>query len=252
MTETGVVAIVSASIAAVGVVTAAYIKRPKPITPPTFPSGPIQENFGFSAQEAYSHVEIDKAGNTKAIKGWRGIQLRKGTVMAQIPGRLWIDTPGGKIDGDPRLTKHTELGKNVSLVIRKKTDTECDYSVEITGYLTGDDPPLDYEIVANYSKAVLMTKQAVAAAYASASFKFDYHSFDVEYPIESLSLEVTFEQGVSVQAFGGVFLGRSENQDAVEFQRVQKGFTPQSRGGRFVIRKPNIGYRYFIYWAFTV
>jgi len=196
-------------------------------------------------------VEVDREGGTKAIRGWKGIRLRQGTVMAQIPGRLWVDTPGGTIKSDPRLVTHTDLGKNISLVIRKKTATECDYAVEITGYLTGDDPSLDYEIEVNYSKVVLMTKNEVQASYASASFKFDYHSFDVEYPIESLDLEVIFPQGFAVTAYGGVFQGRTENLDAQEFQRVQKGFTRNNRGGRFSIKKPAIGFRYFIYWSFS-
>ena len=191
-------------------------------------------------------------GDSQVTRGWHSIKMRKGAVMADIPGRLWVDTPGAKIQALPRLINHSEFDKKISLSIRKSTDTECDYALEITGYLTGDDPPLDYEIEAAYTANVLTTKNAVEAAYASSTFKSDYHSFDVEYPVETLELEVTFPKDCPIKAYGTVFHGRTENINVEEFNRVKDGFMRNNRGGRFTIKNPGIGFRYLIYWELLV
>jgi len=133
------------------------------------------------AQEVHTKSEIlNLDGDSKNTTQWVGIKLRDGMSLMHISGRIFTATPGSSIKSVPKLNSSKSFPKNVSLQITKNLPTECEYNVEITGFLTPNDPPLGYEIEAELSKAVLMDRESVAAAYANDQIKSDYHAFDVE------------------------------------------------------------------------
>jgi hypothetical protein len=202
------------------------------------------------AREAYSKIEIlNRDGDSKTTMRWTGIKVSDGTILTHLSGRIWALTPGATIRNKPRLTTSKGFPKSISLVPTKDTPTEFEYNIEIVGNLTPKEPPLDYETEAELSKAVLMDKESVDAAYSKDPFKLDYHIFDVDFVIDRLTLEVVFPENFPVTAYASVFWGHTEIAYDAEFQRVTTGFKQTTRGGRFVIEKPRLSCRYLIYWT---
>jgi len=211
----------------------------------------LLEKYGLKADSAASNSEVlDTEGNSRTKRCWKGVKVKDGGMAwSHIHQRIWIGTPGGKIKSGPSLRSHSAFPKDLSLVILKKTDQECEFQLEITGGLTANDPPLDFEISTDLSKAVLMSREEVETAYHNDLFKRDYHSMDVEFPVDSLELSVIFPENFPIQLFAGVFAGRSEVLHDPEYNRVKGGFTTNSRGATFKIDGPLVGFRYFIYWT---
>src|ERR1035437_3752998 len=206
--------------------------------------------YGFKAASVFSKSEIvDLDGSSKTTRKWNGVKVREGVTWSHIHQRIWVGTPGGKSKHAPTLTSHSNFPKDLSLAVLKRTDQECEYQLEITGALSANDPPLDFEVEVEFSKSVLMCREDVEEAYRNDLFKRDYHSMDIEFPIDSLELSVVFPENFPVQLFAGVFNGRSEVLHEQEYTRVKGGFKADSRGATFSIDSPLIGFRYFIYWC---
>jgi hypothetical protein len=211
----------------------------------------MDENFGFSAEAIHSKAEVlNLDGDVKVTRGCKGIKLKPGFMMAHIPAvKVFVSTPGGSIKNGPNLITHKEFPKDISLVTSRKTATECIYQIQIPTILTSNEPPLDYEVETEFSKAVLMSRDAVDKAYTNDLFKRDYFSVDAEFPMDDVEIEITFPEGLAVTTFGTVFLLHSETLEDSEFQRVKKGFERTNRGARFEIHRPTVGFRYAIYWS---
>lgn len=209
------------------------------------------KRYGFKASSVVSRSEItDLQGTMKLTKEFHGVQItRPDVVLADIPGMVWVDHPEGKIKQFPDLVERPHFPKFVDLKPENYEEKRCEFRVVVTGGLTQGDPPLNYEFETVYSKAACMTKEEMDKAYEGAIFKMEYHSSDVDIPMDVLELEVVFPQGYTVEAFPGVFFGKVEYMHNFELQRVQSGFTRELRGAHFRIQDPLLGFRYLIYWV---
>lgn len=203
--------------------------------------------FGWKADAAESSYTADSGGGVHVERTWRGVRATEGTTISHIPGAFWVGTPGGRIAEYPVLRKMKEFKKALELRVELE-EKRCAYRVEIPGSLTAQDPPLDFSIEVKHDKAVLLTRDAVARAYSRDHFPYDYHSLDVDIPVDELTIEVRLPGSLSAKAYPMVFLGRSELEHHGELHRVENGFEPTEDGGRFKVREPLVGFRYAIFW----
>lgn len=208
----------------------------------------IGERFGWSAKAVVSTLTVEGGGNAQEVRSWNGIHPGPGMTITQIPGRVVMATPGGKIVGVPRINAKG-YAKATRLECRGNSPTHCPFMVEIPAGLSDTDTPLDVDIISNFQGAVLMTRAEVAEAYRADLFKEDYHGSAVEFPIDSLTVEVIFSDTKGVRFYPGVFQIGSEVPVRRELARTESGFTRDADRARFVISEPLLGCTYFIHWT---
>lgn len=206
--------------------------------------------FGWRAEKVSARMDvINEEGDSVVKRCWRNIKPSEGIQMSHLGGTFWVGTPGGKVSSPPKMSMPSYFPKDVRLNYVKENDKKYRYNVNITGDLTNNDPPLDYDVEADYTGNVLMSEREIKEAYKNDIFKYDYFVFDVNTPIDDISLEVTFPRSVEVDLYPGVFYGDSEVQNDQELQRVSDGFETTPTGARLTVANPLLGFRYFIYWT---
>lgn len=143
----------------------------------------IVADLGRHAEQTYFKLEVlNLEGDARTTQRTTGIKVSQGVLLAHLAGRISVSTPGARISKRPTLVSIRDFPKEVSLAITKESPTECDYKIEIPALLSPDEPPLDYEVEAEISKAVLMTQAEVDTAYAKDQFKRDYHCMTWSFP----------------------------------------------------------------------
>lgn len=151
------------------------------------------------------------------------------------------------------LNVTSQFPRRLSLVVDEPAKaSRTHWQIVSDGPFTSDDPPLDYSICCSYNKAILMSNQAVAEAFAKDEFKYDYFSWDPSLPIDSVVLTMTFPPGIAVKFFPGVFFGQTEWMfNHRELDRIRSGFSSDSHHAVFSIHRPSPRFRYFIYWTYV-
>lgn len=211
-----------------------------------------RSKYGLRARRAISSWQItDQEGTLHRTQRVEGLKVDDGVSLAYVQGHTELWTPGSTVQEQPHLSETSEFPKTISFVLDQSEIAHLRWRLVVAGSLTQHDPPLDYTIRGAYHRGVLMSNEAVARAYASDEFNNDYFAWDAEVPVETVELAVNFPISVFVKCFPGVFWGQSEwFFHDLELSRVRDGFSKSDHGGRFVIEKPTIGFRYFIYWTF--
>lgn len=212
----------------------------------------LMDTFGYTMGSVVWKLRMtDVQGAVELTRICRDVKVvRSGVVITQIPGRVWVVHPAGRITTCPTLIGTPSLpAKAVELKILQENDKECVFNIEVTGGLTDGDPGLDYEFQTICSKGMCVTREEMEDAYRQADFKKEYHSFDVTTPIDILELEAEFPEGYRVQAYPIVFYLNSELTINRELERVRGGFNISGTSAKFKIEQPKIGFRYAIYWV---
>lgn len=211
----------------------------------------LADRFGLTAASVTSHMVVTSStGDATVRRCWRGIRAAEGHVVPYVSGKFFTATRGGRISTPPRLSNVDQYPKEVTLRLLQSTDSDCRYRIDVAGFLTDADPPLDFDVAIDYLRTVLMTKEEVQQAYANDVFKHDYFCFDVEWPLRTLELEVTFPTELAVTVFPTVFFGWSEFEHHAELQRAKDGFVRTPYGARLMVAEPLVGFRYALYWVF--
>lgn len=209
------------------------------------------ERFGFKVTSASFFADIiDMDGTSKMEWKWNGVRItRQSARLFHIPGMVWYSTPRAKITEYPVLTKKI-FSRDVKLAHLTRTDKECQFQIEISGGLAYEDPELSYEYRAEAFASFLMSREEVEATFEP--FKKEFFSIDVVTPLDRVDLEVTFPEGFLVDTYPGVFMGTVLSDGLMhgeELRRIEDGFIKTSRGAKFTIAEPLIGFRYLIYWV---
>lgn len=211
----------------------------------------LRETSLYNANSVVSTmVMTDFDGRTEVTKRYSSIKVnpRAGTINS-IPGRSWVIHPAGEIIRGPELDGAPTLPtKYVELKIVSADKKVAEFNIEVTGGLTANDPAFDFGVKTVYSKGMCIDSEEMALAYNDDLFKFEYHSFDVTFPIGLLDLEVIFPGKYLVQVFPMVFNLNSEDQNGKELERVRGGFNKTAKGATFRIDEPTVLFRYAIYW----
>ena len=195
---------------------------------------------------------LDNTGTARRINRMEGLEVERGVILPYIRARSLLWTPGSSLREKPTIVQDSDFPKKVTLEPAEESDPKMsNWRIMIAGSLTDADPPLSYTMSTTYDRAVLMSNDAVAAAYSKDEFKYDYRSWYAELAVEWLELRVEFPDDVSADFFPGVFWGPSEWYfDHVELSRVSRGFAAGRHLATLVVEKPRCGFRYFIYWCF--
>jgi hypothetical protein len=209
--------------------------------------------YGLRMLRSISRWQVlDRGGALRRLQRIEGLKVEPGVVLPYVQGRSRHSTPGSSIREKLTLTDVSDFPKKVSFVVDEDSDANVfNWRLVIAGSLTEHDPPLSYSLSSSFNNAILMSNEAVARAYGQDIFKYDYVSGHAETPTESIELDISFPSGVSVEYYPGVFWGPKEwfFHDA-ELLRVRSGFKVSESRATFVIAKPIVGFRYFIYWSF--
>lgn len=202
--------------------------------------------YGFKMESVKDLVElIDLDGSCQVTKSHQGVQVVLGnTTIGQIRRSL---SGSGVITQLPQL-QPLSYGKAVQIAVNGQDAHQCDFQIEITPALALGDPPLDYSHVYKVSNAFVMTREEAVEAYRNDPFKLEYHTLHVDFPIDSLEIEIVFPEGYAVDTFPGVFFGNSEEIHLLELGRVKGGFERGARGATLKVRGPLVGFRYLIFW----
>lgn len=207
------------------------------------------ERFGWKAERVVSRGEMTNTnGDLVLQRSWFGVRPGPGMTITYVPGRFWTTTPGSDMNQLPNLTGVDAYPKGVTLVQSDVSKTSCKYRVEIDGGLTAEDPPLDFHVDIGFRRSILMSQASVTKAYAHDPFKKDYHAFDVEIPVDHLTLEIIFPKDLGFKVFPIVFFWNSELTNDRELQRVKGGFRRTEQGGLWEVERPYLGFRYALYW----
>lgn len=208
------------------------------------------ERFGVKVDSIKCVMNVQNSeGDASVNREWRGIKPNPGISISHIPGYFWVGTPGGSIEKGPYLSVDPQFNKNVSLVETERTETRSKFRIEVVGGFDTGDTGLNFDVGVGYRKVVLMTSEEVSSAYRNDDFPLDYFSFDVEWPLDQLDLEVTFPENSGFKIYPGVFFGWTELMHKQELKRTQTGFTKTARGGRYTVPHPLVGLRYVLYWS---
>jgi len=214
----------------------------------------LLERYGFRAQQIFVRIEIQNLkGDAIIIRGWKGIEIRQNVTLASIPMKVEVASPQGRLLCPPTLAPQSSNGgkfpKEVTLVPVTTSEKSCHYVMEVTGALTQHDPPLDLTTRLEVRSAYLMTREDISTAYATSSFKQEYHAIEIDLPASLVDLEIRFPAGFKARTFAGVFLLGTETLHALESGRVQDGFEELESGARLKVEDPLPGFSYVIYWT---
>ncbi|HVZ23401.1 MAG TPA: winged helix-turn-helix domain-containing protein [Vicinamibacterales bacterium] len=209
---------------------------------------------GLKAKHAFSIWEIlDDEGTVRRTQRIEGFRVGDGISLEVLEGKTGMWTPGGDKKIPPEFSLLTSFPKSVRYEAKDVLgDGRYRWQLIFGEPLNSQDPPLDYMITETYSRAILMTNEAAAAAYAGDPFKHEYCAWDANLPVESITITVSFPERLRLEFSPGVFWGASEwFFHTAELERVRHGFSATNHNAAFSIEPPSVGFRYFISWRFN-
>lgn len=209
------------------------------------------ELFGFKTRRVVTVMKVHNFdGDCTITRQWQGVQAHEGSSISTMGGRFWLSGPKAEFGSMPELVDYNDndFVKHVSLTSKQESRWHYNYIVEINPPMVVGDPVLNYEIAIHHKKAVLLDRDAIAHAYGTDLFPYDFYCFDVYLPIGELVIEVEFPLSCNCVPHAAVFFGHSEVRHSKELERSLPGFDLTARGARFNIENPRIGFRYAIYW----
>jgi len=208
--------------------------------------------YGLSAEISSCELAIkDPDGGCAVTRRWEGLSVHKGVVVTSLPGKMVGSQ--GTVDGTGLELIHPVKGFNKALVLEtlKNQGSVVTYRVQIEGWLTSDDPPLDFGVKGGAEKMFAMTKEE--AVKALPHFPHEFMGISVDYPTKRLKLNMSFGGYFTAQPFPFVFMGFDgevpyPNRD--ELTRIKAGFkaNPTHDGAELIVDTPLIGLLYVIYW----
>jgi hypothetical protein len=214
----------------------------------------LVDRYGFTVQSNVMKVEMKNInGDAVMTRTWKAIAISREVSLTSIPVKAAIDSPKGKLLGDPRLTSAESNGrsfpKDVDLQVVKRTERSCEYLLTVAGALTRTDPPLDVRTDLDMQAGYVLSQSELATAYPNPTFRYEYVSLLVDIPTQVLEIDVRFPPGYQAQAFAGVFLWDSEFMHDGELQRIRGGLEHRDDGGATLrVENPLLGLSYLIYW----
>lgn len=213
--------------------------------------GSVEALPGFGLHAAYVNdfrTLLDLEGTVEIVRKFGNIKVTEpGTNISYIPGRMRVIP--GFLQTPPELLPDIGYEKALKLEIRKSDRQSCEFTVEIQGGLSTNDPELSFGFRAVAEGAVVTTKEEMEKQYKNDAFRNEYVSSDIDVPMDVLELCVEFPPSYNVKCFPAVFIGHSEVMIDRELQRTKDGLMMTETGGaRFRVENPVLGFRYAIYW----
>lgn len=136
----------------------------------------------------------------------------------------------------------------VKLNETRESENRHRFAVNIVNGLTSRDSVLNFDVSAEFSSNITMSKSKVKEAYKNDPFKFEYLSYDIVSPTKELLLEVDFPDDIDVSFHKGVFLANSEVGFDGALHDAEGEFETAGNLARWSVLNPCVGLRYIIYW----
>jgi hypothetical protein len=155
---------------------------------------------------------------------------------------------GFELKGDPE----PQPGMRWELI--KKTDQAFECDIVLPPGLFQRNREVGFRVKQESSGSFCTHEEQMAEAFRHQRFKYELFGMAVIVPVQLLVVEVIFPEvyrDVKDRAFGTVFYGDSEHENAEELARIQKqhGFSVNGNTARLRVESPERGHQYAIAWT---
>jgi hypothetical protein len=203
--------------------------------------------YHIGALEMSAYIN-DFDGNSKLRWVYKDVKKpRYNSPPPRIPGRLRFYTEGSSISKYPTLIR--EYMERFKLEFITREPNFCEFQVTTNHAVTSNMHKINFEYVAEVKKAFKMTREELEQQ----SYKEEWFGYVISSAIESLTIKIFFPQSYEpkpkVRANVCIGLTPTELIDTVEFSRINGGFKNDPDNISITIRRPKLGYVYFLCWT---
>lgn len=207
----------------------------------------LLDRVGFQVGDLEICIDITNY-NGDCSSTWKWSDVRKvpsNAPLLHFPGRLSFSAPGCRFTEYPTMLP--EYNGNFAIRFLRKDISDCEFQLE----LAREVQEIRYGYKATLSQAFIMSEEDLAAH----PYTYEWFGFYINLPIENLRVKLNFPPEYKPEALAlDVCLGGyvpNEISDQTEIARILEdhGFRYKGVEASFTVRKPKMGYLYFLRWS---
>jgi hypothetical protein len=201
----------------------------------------------YEVEELSCVVEFDDGGDGLYTRTEAGIRPSFDVAELIIPYRFSVTAPGTL--GTPEI----ESAQAIAFTPIINTDTRVTGSIRLTGPFARGATVGSYILRQRFTRAFLMTRKEVLAAYRDSPVAKEYFGVASQVPARLLRCVVRFPEShrdLSETPTAIAFIGETESVNESETARVRPWFRwdRSGAGAELTVERPRSGIRYAIAW----